>query len=104
MALRGLTKSTGILHEAQVLNLKYWPRIALPHSIDSVCAYDAENKIVEFRMKFGKKKPPSNLKTRMQGLSRSVKDLLGPEHSIVIKDGKKVLFKSDGIVPRKANG
>lgn len=102
MMLRGLTKTTGMLHEAQVLQLKHWPRIAIPHSTYSEFAFSHEKHLVEFRIKT-KGKAPGDLKLRLGGLTESVRDLLGPEYTVRIKDGKKKLFESKGKVevPKK---
>jgi hypothetical protein len=98
MMLRGLTKTTGMLHEAQVLQLKHWPRIAIPHSTYSEFGFSHEKHVVEFRVKT-KGKAPKDLKLRLGGLAESVRDLLGPEYTVRVKDGKKKLFESKGQVP-----
>lgn len=107
MALRAVTQTTGVLHEAQVLQLRYWPRIALPHSTSCEIAYFQKEKdevtgaltqrpTIEFRVVLGKAKPPKDLKKRLAGLSRSVKDLLGPDFTVRVKTGKKTIYTSKG--------
>jgi hypothetical protein len=106
MALRAITQTTGILHEAQIIQLRYWPRIAIPHSISCEVAYfqkeiNEEGEVtqvptIEFRPVLSKAKPPKDLKKRLAGLNRSVKDLLGPNFTVKVKLGKKIIFTSKG--------
>lgn len=106
LALRAVTQNTGALHEGQVVQLKYWPRIAIPHSTACEIAYFQKERneagvvtrhpVIEFRMTLGKSKPPKNLKSRLAGLSRSVKDLLGPDFGVRVKVGAKVIYQSKG--------
>jgi len=98
LALRSLTKTIGALHEAQLLQLRYWPRLALPHSTACEARVDLPGKTVTFIATLGKSKPPADLVARLEGLNRSVKDLLDPEFAVIVetKDGKTI-FDSGGL-------
>lgn len=92
--LRGATG--GELLPAQVVNLKYWPRLALSHSTGSECRYDKNARTIEFRVKIGSSKPPKDLRKRLAGLDRSVKEMLGHDVSVTVKVAGKKIFASAG--------
>lgn len=104
--LRDLTRSTGALHEAQVLQLKYWPRIALPNSVESAFEYDHVQRSIVFRVRERKRRWRDRLKRlpaateRLRGLARSVQDLLGDDMSVRVEreDGKPI-FEHAGSAP-----
>jgi hypothetical protein len=107
LALRAITQTTGALHEGQVVNMKYWIRIAVPHSTGAEIAYYQKERdektgeitqqpTIEFRVVLGKAKPPKDLKKRLAGLNRSVKDLLGPDFAVRVKSGKATIYESKG--------
>jgi hypothetical protein len=107
LALRAITQTTGALHEAQVVNLKYWIRIAVAHSTSAEIAYFQKERdektglitqepVIEFRVVLGKGKPPKDFKKRLAGLNRSIKDLLGPDFGVRVKSGKTLIYESKG--------
>lgn len=107
LALRAITQTTGAIHHGQALQMKYWIRIAVAHSTSAEIAYYTKERdektgevtqqpTIEFRVVLGKAKPPKDLKKRLAGLNRSVKDLLGPDFGVRVKAGKKVIFESKG--------
>lgn len=98
LVLRGLTETTGALHEAQVFNLKMWGRLAAPHAKSVELAIEMDEKIVEFRL-IEAKKAPKNLKDLLGGLDRSVKFLLGDKWKVVVVKGDKILFTGDRLAP-----
>lgn len=103
MLLRGMTARTGMLQSVQVHQLEIWPRVALPHSTKSVASFSFERKRVEFKMTFAGR-APKQLRARMNGLAESVQEMLGPEYTVVIKDGSKKLFEKKGTpLPKKLN-
>lgn len=75
--LRTLTETTGVLHEAQVLQLKYWPWILFTHIADSVAEVDLERRTVNFRLTIGDDDPPQDLDKRYRVMDEWVKSLLG---------------------------
>ncbi len=101
MQLRGLTSTTGVLHEAQVLQLQMWPRVIIGESTSSEFAFSHEDRIVEFAISIESTAAP-DLKKRLSILDQSVKELLGPEYWVIVrkKGGKsKVLLDSPGLAP-----
>lgn len=100
--LRGLTRTTGVLHEAQVLQLKMWPRLAIPHAESTEFGWDPINRTIEFRARVARgQKPPRDLVKRLKGLDRSVKSLLGTDVVVRVKAGTSVLFTSAGKKEKK---
>lgn len=108
MVLRAMTETTGVLHEAQILQLRYWPLAAFPHVSSVTIAYDtgrnhdgedSGKRVMEFRVKVDpKKRAPKNIKKRFEVLDQSVKDLLGPTWTVRVKAGNKKLFESAGRI------
>ncbi len=86
----------GELLPAQIVNLKYWPRLAMPHSTSSECRYNKDSRTVEFRVKLGKSAAPRDLKKRLAGLDRSVKEMLGHACSVIVRASGKKIFESKG--------
>lgn len=117
MTLRGMTESTGAIHEAQILQLKYWIRLAVPHAVKyadmeiSVPDEDGTNdKIVRYHVQLPdpQKKwlglkvedgAPKNFSELLQGLIRSVHDLLGPDWKVEIYNGDKILLNGPRLAP-----
>lgn len=87
--LSGLTKTTGVLHEAQVLQLKYWPYVMAPHAKSIETVVFQEKKEVRFVLKLGKKAPPSDFQARLDALDRSVKTMLGYDWQVVVQEDRK---------------
>jgi hypothetical protein len=99
--LKAMTKTTGILHHAQIVQLKYWPRVVFPHSTAAEVVYyektDTVKPVIEFRLVLGKKtKAPKDMKKRMSVLGGWVRELLGDEFGTKIKVGSKIIFMSRG--------
>jgi hypothetical protein len=93
-ALR-LISDAGMLHEAQIEHLKYWPRLMIPHSVASEFTFDPEKHVVEFRLTT-KGRAPRNLSVRFKALDAAVKWLLGEHYRIKVKVGDETLFSSRG--------
>ncbi len=91
-----MTETTGILHDAQVLQLKVWPRLAMPHATSVQIGWSASKRTVEFTAKLGKDKAPKDLVKRLKGLDDSVKGMLGRDVTVVVKVGTKSIFASAG--------
>jgi len=86
--LRELTRSTGALHEAQVTQLKYWPRLTFPNSVSSEFEYQHEARSLVFRVTIPWwKRSARNQKTRLEGLVRSVRDMLGSDMTVRVERG-----------------
>lgn len=83
--LRDLTRRTGAIHDAQLLQLKVWPRIMFPiikHTIE----YDSEQRILVIVMKLSEALVEGDeLKKRIRLLEGWCWALLGPEWSIRLR-------------------
>ncbi len=97
MVLREMTRTTGILHEAQVLQLKYYPLI-LTHATRSEFHYDFENAIVIFNLKETKGSKPKQWTKRMETLAEYTQTLLGKEYTIQVKLKGELQFVSKGDI------
>lgn len=96
--LRDLVRSTGALHEAQVVQLKYWPRVAMPTSTSSEFSYHHDTRTLLFRVALSRwRRIPRDQEARLRGLDRSVKDMLGADMSVRVErlDGT-LIFDSAG--------
>ncbi len=103
MVLRAATATTGVLHEAQVMQMRRWGPLAFQHADEiefAVGIYDDEKtkvktRLVEYRVK-ATKPAAKNMPKLMAGLCRSVKALLGPEFTVVVKVNGKAIFEEKG--------
>lgn len=94
--LRKLTEWTGVLSEAQVVNLKMWPLLAAPHAKTSEFTWNPPERSIIFNLKLTRRKPPKDLEDRWKGLYRSVVSILG-QVTMTVKAGQEVLYV--GITP-----
>lgn len=104
--LKELTRTTGALHEAQVLNLKLWPLCVFDMASTSEFTWDPELKSVTFTMSMPKKaKTPklSVLKERVTILNKWVQALLGDEWMIHVKLAGKTYNGSRKINVNRAD-
>lgn len=93
MVLRGLTASTGALHEAQKTQLQYWGALAFGRT-GWETHVDMENRTVTYKVV---KLPTGRMAVKKQallvaGLDRSVHWLLGPEWALQVREGKKIVY------------
>lgn len=105
LQLKALTLHLGTIHEAQKMQLKIWAILALPQA-DSVDIkvglpyLDEDDHLVnqhfvEFSAE-ATRKPPANLRKRLQVLGRSVADLLGDVFTLRVKVNNTLIFKVQG--------
>lgn len=92
MVLRAVTKTTEVIHEAQILQLKSWGRVAFDFMTSLEFEVDPESKFVEYRGKI-KGKLPKKATRRFEAVKRSVNWLFGDEWVTRVKVGKTVIFK-----------
>ena len=97
---RMVTEPMNALHQAQIIQLKFWPFIAAPHIKKHETSWDMEKKLIEIRAVSGKDKPLKNLSSRMAALLRSVQDMLGELWQVIFFVDEKVIFDSR----KKTNG
>ncbi len=93
VSLKALTRATGCLHEAQLLQLRMWPYFLYPKvKIKYELRIDQDSKTVEYALKFPGK-APSDLKQKGQELEEVFQWLLGVEWLLKLSVGPKVVFK-----------
>lgn len=100
--LREVSKTTGILHHAQVVHLQAWGQIALPHAKAIDIAWGADLRAIEYRAKVSEDKPPKDLKKRLTGLDESIKTLLGSDIKVTVKFGRQTIYTGAGKVKKNA--
>lgn len=84
------TRRTGVLVEAQVLQLRLWPRVVFKDVLDVIIdPLDIEGKTVNYVLRV--KTPPKgkDLEKRIQVLEQSIHWLLGDDWGFVIKTRQK---------------
>lgn len=96
MTLKAMTKTTLVLHEAQILQLKTWGQIALGFLKSLQFKIDPEDQFVEYFGKAPKKMPAHGQRFRM--LEANVRWLLGDSWELRVKSGSKVIFRSTAFV------
>lgn len=94
LSLRDLTRRTGILHEAQVVNLKYWPYVLFNISDHQILPDDLR-RVLTFNVKFSKKKP-KNIKDLCRTLEQWCWALLGKEYMVRVRDARSGLYLYHG--------
>lgn len=94
MQLRDLTRRTGILHDAQVTNLKYWPYVLFEISDHQILPDDLR-RVLTFNLKFTKKKP-KNIKDLSRTLESWCWAILGEEYQIRVRDARSGLYLYHG--------
>lgn len=91
MVLKGLTRTTGCLHEAQITQMKLWPVFLFP-KIKYEIRIDQEKKSIEYHLTFASKAPKS-LQEKLAELDRSLQWLLGLEWQLKVSVGGKSVYK-----------
>lgn len=97
MELRALTGLTGVIHEAQVQQLRYWPLIAVSHAEKSEVTFETDDKggnrtvFIAFKLD-PKKKAPPNLQRRLHALDKNVQWLLGNDWKVVMIAAGKAIY------------
>lgn len=81
VALKSITKLTGGLHEAQMLQLRMWPMVIAEEVEKSETQIDIPNKKVLFKLFLGKP-APTDMKQRLAKLRENVEWLLGEDWAV----------------------
>lgn len=90
LMLKDLTAKTGVLHEAQCLQLRYWP-LVLTHATKANVYYSYKDKEVIFDLIETTGKPHKDLAKRLKLLAKFTKELLGDEYSVAVElKGKRL--------------
>lgn len=92
MALKALTRTTGVLHEGQILQLKIWPFLLYSQKeISYELRVDLDRKVVEYLLQF-KGKVPVKIKDRVASLENDLHWLLGSEWLLKASANGKSVF------------
>jgi hypothetical protein len=88
--LKALTATTGVVHEAQKLQLRMWGAIAFGHTTWEA-DIDVGGKTVIYKLK--KAKQPKQLVHYIAALDRSIHWLFGDDWGLRVKEGTKALYE-----------
>lgn len=99
MALRALTSTTGIIHEAQRLQIKQWGALAFQHvgAGNWEAVVDTDGHIVTYKI-LKTKRAPKNFPKYVAALDRSIHWLFGDEWSLRIQEGRKFIYTGERLV------
>lgn len=90
MLLRDQTRRTQSLHEAQVIQMRMWPRVFFVRSTKSEFGVDFERKKILYRIEMGGSKPDGphlNPKQASDRLAECTQSLLGEDWEIEVRVG-----------------
>lgn len=95
-AIRGITNALGGLHEAQVVQLKYWGGITFGFAGKGKwkAEVDFEHTTVTYVVK-GRARQPANLKNLIGALERSVQSMLGQDWALNVTVNNKVIHRGE---------
>jgi hypothetical protein len=99
VAARDVTRLTGTVDELQSHNLQMWGVIAFSPAKFAL-NWNGTERVVEYDVMPGPPDPPEfpddiTLLAYLKGIDTSVKDLLGQEWLLVIKEGGKTVFTGE---------
>lgn len=95
--LREMTRLTGGLHEAQVLQLKMWPMVLFTGLISHEFTWDETLKEVSFVLT-GKRPPLKVVQAAVEVLNSWVQELLGESWIVRVKWGKNSFAGKRSII------
>ena len=98
-SLRGVTASTGIVHDAQIFQLKMYGATAFLHvgKGNWEAQVDIDTKTIVYKLKF-KGKHPKELPALVAAIDRSIHWLLGDDWAVNIKQNKKIIYRGARIL------
>jgi hypothetical protein len=100
--LREVTRLTGTLDELQVRNLEMWGRL-LFHPAKFGLNWDGARRVIEYdALSAGPSRPAKEHEAYMQALDTSVKEMLGDEWQLIVKETGSTIFTGPRKVPFKA--
>lgn len=83
--LREQTKRTGLMHEAQVLQLKYWPLVVGPDKVAVQLSWDTETMLVTYVLDLSICEDKDGLSPQArENLENWVKELLGKDWAVKV--------------------
>lgn len=93
MLLKMMTIKTGVIHEAQALQLKVWPKL-IPNVKSSVAKVDPDKKAVLFELE-GSLRPTKKMKEMFTAIDKWTKLLLWDNTKVIFKHKKKIIYNSE---------
>lgn len=93
LLLRDMTARMGVIHEAQVLQLKMWPLVLFGNVKKCEEHINIENREVNFVILQTKGKQASDFKQRCEALADWTKWLLGSDWIVRVKIRDKLVFR-----------
>ena len=91
MVLKGLTRTTGVLHEAQIQQLRMWPHFMFP-KLKHELRVNLDTKTIEYSLKFSGKMP-AKIQEKLKDLEAGIAWLLGGEWALKVFVGSTAIFK-----------
>ena len=92
--LQGLTRRTGVLHDAQVTQLRFWGFLAAEHISHFTIEYNFGDKTIKFLLTPKPSEPHRpDLQDRLYKLDEACKWLLGDQYRLTVQEGKSVLYR-----------
>lgn len=85
--LRDLTNRTGVLHEAQVMQLKYWFFMLYPEVSKFEIIFDPEQSVLIYKVLSVKKEEDYRNNSNFNQLNEYIKFLLGARYILRVEDG-----------------
>ena len=83
--LKAMTARTGILHDAQVLQIQMWPMIAIPTALSSTAEVDTKNKKVYLYVVVNKKPSDKITKRAIDAITEGFRMFLWDETTVEIE-------------------
>jgi hypothetical protein len=98
MYLKGLTVRTGVIHEAQAVQIRNWP-LAIPGVRSAEAHVDTDQKIVRYILKPKAKqlRVTAKVKEICSTVDKFIKTILWNETTVIIEANKTVIFDSRTI-------
>lgn len=93
MLLKMMTLKTGVIHEAQALQLKLWPKL-IKNVESSVAKVDPSKKTVTFELE-GSLRPTKKMREMFDAIKGWTRILLWNETKVIFKYKKKVIYNSE---------
>lgn len=104
--LRGLTETTGAIHEAQLFQIKHWGAVAFSYAGKSgwTATVSEQTKTVLFTVTT-KRARPKSLAKWVAGLDRSIHWLFGAKWALHIDENGKPLYRGERVkaAPKKTD-
>lgn len=89
--LRKLTETTSIIHDAQVIQLQGWVRLAFKGVTKIELRFDFTGKVCEYHLTMAPRIKVKSTSAKKKWLTKNVQFLLGEDWRVVLYKGEKKL-------------